>query len=350
MTALPPRARLDQQAQDILKTGLHDRWYGICRSDMVTDTPVPLTRWGRRLVAWRDGSGALHLMDDRCPHRGARLSIARHDGDRLACVYHGAEILADGTVAALPGEPGCELVGQKAVRTYPVREHKGAVYAWYGADPSAPAPELELPERLTSDDYGAILCYAEWRCPYRYLIDNNMDPMHGAYLHATSHSMQGGEKQATFQLRNTETGFVFEKEGQVGLNFDWSEWYDRSIQAVCLEIPYPDTGGPGGPFGIVFHVTPIDEMTSACFFWRHRRVTGWQRDAWRFLYRTKLEPRHWHVLEQDRLVSETMAADADEHEYLYSHDLGLTRVRTLMAREAKAQAQRMAAAPAVAAE
>jgi hypothetical protein len=24
------------------------------------------------------------------------------------------------------------------------------------------------------------------------------------------------------------------------------------------------------------------------------------RDTWRFLYRTKLEPRHWHVLEQDR--------------------------------------------------
>ena len=163
--------------------------------------------------------------------------------------------------------------------------------------------------------------------------------MHGAYLHATSHSMKQGAKEARFGLRDTPTGFVFEKTDQKDLNFDWSEWYDNGFQAVCLEIPYPDTGGPGDNFGIVFHVTPIDEASSAIFFWRHRKVSGWQRDVWRFLYKNRLESRHWHVLEQDRLVSETMAGDADEHEYLYAHDLGLTRVRSLLAREAERQAK-----------
>ena len=337
-----PRQRISDDAQTILATGLRNRWYGICRSDMIDDGPVALTRWGRKLVAWRDQSDAVHLQDDRCPHRGARLSVARHDGDRLTCIYHGAEVLGDGTVAAIPGEPGCDLVGRCAVRTYPTREHRGAIFAWYGTEPDAKPAPFTLPERLTSDGYQAILCYAEWRCPYRFMVDNNMDPMHGAYLHATSHSMQQGAKQAEFQLRDTDTGFVFEKKDQRGLNFDWSEWHDTNFQAVCLEIPYPATGGPGGNFGIVFHVTPIDENTSACFFWRHRKVSGWQSDVWRFLYRTRLEPRHWHVLEQDRLVAETMAADADEHEYLYSHDLGLTRVRTLMAREAERQAKALA--------
>ncbi len=338
-----PQRQVDERAQAILATGLYDRWYGICPADRIADRPVALKRWGRDLVAWRDRGGALHLQDDRCPHRGARLSLARHDGDRLSCVYHGAQILGDGTVAAIPGEPGCALVGTRAVRGYPVREHRGAVYAWYGSDPEAPPADFTPPERLTDAAYRAILCYAEWRCPYRFLIDNNMDPMHGAYLHTTAHSMQQGSRQAAFRTRDTGTGFVFEKTGQKDLNFDWSEWYDRDFQAVCLEIPYPATGGPGGNFGIVFHVTPIDESTSACFFWRHRKVSGWQADVWRFLYRTRLEERHWHVLEQDRLVMETMAADADAREHLYSHDLGLTRVRGLMAREALQQARALAA-------
>jgi len=351
--APPPRQRVSAKAGEILATGLLDRWYGICRladhgldgttTNGTPGGPVSLKRWGRDLVLWRDTGGALHLMDDRCPHRGAPLSLARHDGDRLACIYHGAEIDGAGTVTALPGEPDNPLVGKCAVRTYPVAQHRGVLYAWLGLDPDAPPPPLDLPERLTDDSYEAILAYAEWRCPYRFLIDNNMDPMHGAFLHATSHSMQQGARQATFGTRDTETGFVFEKKDQKDLNFDWSEWYDQTIQAVCLEIPYPATGGPGGNFGIVFHVTPIDENTSACFFWRHRKVNGWQRDVWRFLYRNRLEKRHWHVLEQDRLIAERMAANADENEYLYTHDLGLSKVRAVMAREAEKQAKALAA-------
>jgi phenylpropionate dioxygenase-like ring-hydroxylating dioxygenase large terminal subunit len=332
-----PRARVSPEAARLLAIGLANRWYGVGPSDMAEARPKAIVRWGRKLVLWRDGGGAVHLLDDRCPHRGAPLSIARGDGDRLTCLYHGAEIRGDGTVAALPGQPGCDLVGRRAVRSYPVVELRGAIFAWYGdALHLEPAP-FTPPERLTSDAYAAFLCYAEWRCSYRYMIDNNMDPMHGAFLHRVSHSMAAGAQEASFRMRATPSGFVFEKKDQRDLNFDWSEWYDAGFQAVCLEIPYPATGSPGGNFGIVFHITPIDERASACFFWRHRKVSGWERDVWRFLYRNRLEARHWHVLEQDRLVAESMASDADAHEYLYEHDVGLTRVRRLMAEEAERQ-------------
>ena len=43
------------------------------------------------------------------------------------------------------------------------------------------------------------------------------------------------------------------------------------------------------------------------FFWRCRRVQGWQRNVWRFLSRNRLEARHWVVLEQDRVMLESMA-------------------------------------------
>ena len=341
MAQQPPRYRIEETAREILDTGLRNRWYGICRAELVGDRPLGLKRWNRDLVLWRDRDGAYRLQDDRCPHRGAPLSLARHDGDRLTCAYHGVEILGDGTVAKVPGEPGCDLVGACAVRTYPVKVLRGVVYAWLGDGTGTPVAPFAPPARLTGDDYDAFLAYAEWRCPYRYMIDNNMDPMHGAFLHQISHSMAEGSTEAAFTTRNTDTGFVFEKKDQKGVNFDWSEWYDVDFQAVCLEIPYPATGGPGGSFGIVFHITPIDENSCACFFWRHRRVSGWERDVWRFLYKNRLEGRHWHVLEQDRLIAERMASDADRNEYLYGHDVGVARVRKLMADEATKQARAM---------
>jgi phenylpropionate dioxygenase-like ring-hydroxylating dioxygenase large terminal subunit len=289
------------------------------------------------LVLWRDKAGEVHLLEDRCPHRGIPLSIARHDGDRLTCIYHGAELAGDGTLLALPGCPDSDLVGKKAVRSFPVKIHRNTIFAWYGDELHREPAPFVLPERLTSPDYEAFLAYAEWKAPHRLLTDNNMDPMHGTFLHAASHSMFQGKREADFELEDTNTGFVFKKKDQAGINFDWSEWYDVNFQSVMLEIPYPASGGPGGPFGIVFHVTPIEENVSACFFWRHRKVSGWQREVWKFLYRNRLEARHWHVLEQDRLVSERTSPHADENEYLYSHDIGLSKVRRLNAQEAERQ-------------
>ncbi len=43
--------------------------------------------------------------------------------------------------------------------------------------------------------------------------------------------------------------------------------------------------------------------------------------------RTGSKALHWDVLEQDRVVLEAMADDAREHEFLYQHDTGLSRVR-----------------------
>ena len=152
MAQQPPRYRISPEAREILDTGLRNKWYGICPSSRVGDAPVAIKRWNRDLVLWRSRDGQVHLQNDRCPHRGAPLSIARHDGDRLTCVYHGAEILGDGTVADLPGEPGCDLVGQCAVKTYPVQEYRDVIYAWLGDDIGTPVASLALPERLTSDD------------------------------------------------------------------------------------------------------------------------------------------------------------------------------------------------------
>lgn len=323
--------------QEVLAKGLKDLWYPICPSNFVAERPVSLRRLGVKIVLWRESSGVLHALEDHCPHRGAPLSMGIPLGDRIACGYHGVQVRFDGVVTSVPGSPGCKLEGAKATRAFHVQEAAGAIFMYNPSTEVAVPPPLNLPAELTSPEHSHFLCYTEWKGDYRYVLDNVMDPMHGTFLHKQSHSMMEGESTATFGVRETDTGFIFEKEGQRGINFDWTEWADTGIHWMRLAIPYPKTGGPGGNFTIIGSYTPIVDGVAAVFHWRCRPLTGWQRDTWRFLYKNRLEARHWNVLEQDRVVLEVMEPDANEREMLYQHDMGIVRLRRHMKNLAKAQ-------------
>lgn len=333
-----------EQITEYLDRGVRDLWYPVAASWEVNDTPMGITRLGENLVLWRDAAGFVHALEDRCPHRGARLSMGWNLGDRIACWYHGVEVGSDGSVKDVPAAgSSCPLIGQRCIRSYPVQEVHGALFVWFGVEADAEPAALRLPLELESPEYSSFLCTAAWSCNYQYALDNVMDPMHGAYLHASSHSMADGDRKAELQVVPTATGFMFEKTGQKGVNFDWTEFGETGTYWLRLSIPYRQRFGPGGPFWIVGIVTPVAGDHCRVFFWRIRKVDGVQRDMWRFLYRTRLEQLHWDVLEQDRVVLEDLAPDARDREFLYDHDIGLSRLRRQMRRAAESQLARIEA-------
>ena len=326
-----------ERAAARLNGGLRDLWYPVIASWMLGDAPVGVTRLGERIAIWRDGDGTVHAVSDRCPHRGARLSMGWNLGATIACWYHGVEVDGQGRMAAIPAIGRCTAEARSRNKVYPAVERAGAVFLWFGAEGASEIAPLDLPEELSDPAWASILCTAHWKCNYRYAAENVMDPMHGAYLHAQSHSMAEGAKSATMRARATQHGFVFEKTDQSGVNFDWTEFGATGAHWQRLSIPYRQAAGPGGPFGIVGMVTPVDETSCRVFFWRCRKVSGWVRDTWKFLYRARLEALHWDVLEQDRIILEGMADDAREQEALYAHDAGLVRLRRVMEAEALRQ-------------
>lgn len=44
---------------------------------------------GRELAVWRADDGYLNIWENRCLHRGVRLSIGHNNGSELMCIYHG---------------------------------------------------------------------------------------------------------------------------------------------------------------------------------------------------------------------------------------------------------------------
>lgn len=113
-----------------LRRGLRELWYPVVASWEVSNAPLGITRLGENIVLWRDHGGRVHALEDRCPHRGARLSMGWNLDERIACWYHGVEVDGSGTVRDVPAVSACPLVGSQCLRSYPVQERHGAIFLY----------------------------------------------------------------------------------------------------------------------------------------------------------------------------------------------------------------------------
>src|SRR5688572_2008071 len=67
--------------------------------------PVRLRLLGEDLVAFRDTSGRVGVLDAYCPHRRAHLYFGRNEQDGIRCVYHGWKFDVGGRCLERPSEP-----------------------------------------------------------------------------------------------------------------------------------------------------------------------------------------------------------------------------------------------------
>ena len=337
--------------EERINQGLTGRWYPACKTvEVRDDRPHGVRITGRRMVLWRDGQGDIQCIEDHCPHRGAPLSLGEVHEGKIGCRYHGIIMSGEGVIERVPAMPECAFEGRKTNAAYQTIEVAGAVFVYVPGETSEEPPEFVVPDELKDPDWTGFLCTAVWDTNYRLALDNLSDPMHGCYLHAQSFTLAFGAKQDLVELQGLDGGFRVSRVGQVGENFDWVDMFVNDSNVYCsLDIPYPPAAGPGGNMRIVGFVAPIDENSCRVFFWRLRKVQDMEREAWRFLYRAKLEPRHWHVLEQDRIMLEAMTPDAGKRDMLYQHDLGVSKIRQMLMQAAAEQID-AEAAQAVAAE
>ena len=83
------------------------------------------------LVLYKGDSGRAVALDDRCCHRGARLSNGRLEGDCVRCMYHGLKFDGSGACVQIPGQD--VIPRGMGVRSYPIVERDSLVWIWMGA-------------------------------------------------------------------------------------------------------------------------------------------------------------------------------------------------------------------------
>ena len=74
------------------------------------------------IALWRGADGVARAWENRCPHRGMRLSYGVVRGNRLTCLYHGWSYDGGGGCAAIPAHPDVTPPKTIRVRTYQCRE------------------------------------------------------------------------------------------------------------------------------------------------------------------------------------------------------------------------------------
>src|SRR5205085_7269322 len=71
---------------------MREYWIPAVRSDELPSPdcpPMRLRLLGENLIAFRTTSGAVGLIQNACPHRGASMFFGRNEEEGLRCVYHG---------------------------------------------------------------------------------------------------------------------------------------------------------------------------------------------------------------------------------------------------------------------
>lgn len=170
---------------------LFNDWHPVALSARIVAGAITATDLlDTRLALWRDSGGTVHAWEDRCPHRGTRLSmgtiVGGTQGDTLRCAYHGWRFDGEGRCRHIPALPALEPDKLKArAGTFHTQEKYGMVWVCIGSPSGSPAhsgparfPEF-ADERLRK----------VWCGPYDVqssgprIVENFLDMAHFAFVH-----------------------------------------------------------------------------------------------------------------------------------------------------------------------
>lgn len=160
---------------------LRNYWYVGAWSHEVTEQPLARTLLGDKLVMYRTGAGEAVVLEDRCPHRFAPLSLGRVIGDNIQCGYHGFQFGADGRCSLIPQ---VEKVPEKIrVRKYPTIERFGWIYVWMGEAEEADESKLPPYHMMGEDGWVGSGETLKVNANYQLVRDNLLDLSHTKYVH-----------------------------------------------------------------------------------------------------------------------------------------------------------------------
>lgn len=246
---------------------------------------------GDAVVFFRKSDGTVSALRDRCSHRFAPLSIGRHEGDCVRCMYHGLVFDGDGKCTEEPGRsrpaPGLD------VRSYPVVERWKQIWIWMGA------PELADPGLIPdcpyqdSPEWASIPSYIHYSADYRLILDNLMDFSHLTFVHETtlggSHSIaatkpkieqiEGGMRMTRWYPNEPDIAPYLRGFETFSGPVDRWHIYELTVAGNVFNMDSGSapagTGAPEGrraPEAMQFHATQIvtpETEQSSHFFWTY---------------------------------------------------------------------------------
>lgn len=161
---------------------IRNAWYIVTWSDEIGQRPFARRILNEPIVLFRDASGAIAALEDRCCHRGTPLAFGEVVPGGIQCGYHGLVFDSSGRCVMVPGDHTVPPDAQ--VRSYPIVEKDEFVWIWMG-DPAHADRSLifDYPYHNATTGWPHKHAVYHIKGGYMLVIDNLMDLSHLGYVH-----------------------------------------------------------------------------------------------------------------------------------------------------------------------
>jgi len=264
---------------------LRDDWHPVFAADALRSGAIDkATLLGQDVALWRSTDSAVHAWEDRCPHRGTRLSRGRIVDNQIACAYHGWHFDAAGHCSHVPSDPEMTPPDHFRANAYRATVRYGLVWVCLG-EPQRdvlPFPEYDDPHLRK------VLCgpYAVEASGPR-VVENFLDMAHFPFVHTGILGTPTHTKVREYEVAPFDDGsgtggvratkcFFWQPQtntlADAGSEVEYSYRVVRPLTAILTKVPQAQSGFREA---ISLHVQPVDEERSVV--WMIMAMTNFQQ-------------------------------------------------------------------------
>ena len=373
-------------------------WLPAALSEELTEpggAPVRLRILCEDLLAFRDTSGKLGVIDAYCSHRQAPLFFGRNENCAIQCPYHGWRFNTEGECIETPNAPNYlrdtpRAKERLAITAYPTREAGGIVWIYMGPKGlEPPFPEFEFTK--VPNNYRHASRWLQ-RSNWLQGAEGEIDTSHVSFAHkdlSNDHEKVAitglqytlEDDSPALSVKETDYGFLSGSRRNYQGKYFWrvTQWLAPMFSLIPRAPSDTFTSGGGRAW------VPVDDNNTTTFAYNFRVDRPLSADELRLIEEgahfpprmergsIRLEQGHkidtwlpsanidndylidreaqktlnftgiWGVNEQDRCLQEAMRGESDgrgivdrSREHLVATDLAITAARRRLLRMVKA--------------
>ena len=180
-------------------------WHPVGKAVDLAGSPKAVVLLEEDVVIWQTPDGHFQAWADRCPHRGAKLSLGRVQDGQLECAYHGWQFDQAGQCKLMPALPAFTPAAGYRACTHEAREAYGLVWVRLSPGEQAlPVFAAESDERLRKVNCGPYLVQSS--APR--VVENFLDLAHFGFVHEGWLGSRDTTSVPAYEVQMTPTGVL----------------------------------------------------------------------------------------------------------------------------------------------
>ncbi len=286
-------------------------WYPVTFiQDFENNHPYRFSLFDEPLVLFRDQTGKIGCVSDRCSHRAAKLSEGQLIEGKLECLYHGWQFNRQGECVHIPQlETGAKIPRNACIHSFPVVEHQGIVWIWRGQPEAMDKGKLPKMDILQEDGVFCIDTVIDLPADYTYLIENGVDPAHVPISHDGTELGVTRLSAAPLEMEVksvSHRGFSGQYRGMnAGSNAPWTQLEYIAPYLLCYDFNLQKFGKLGG---IMIYFLPLGKNRTRVFVRRYGRNLFPRWFKW--------QPRWLEHIRQNKVLEEDLFLILSEAVYV----------------------------------